>query len=174
MEAISSGVKLYQGDITKLKVDAIVNAANNRLIMGGGVAGAIKRSGGKVIEDEARRKGPISIGEAVATGAGALFCQYVIHAAVMGMDFATDERKICQATRSALKKALDLGIKSIAFPALGTGVGGFPLKRCAQLMLKEVWEHLKGPTSLKEVTFALYDHKAYKVFGEVLDKQSIK
>ena len=98
-------IKIMQGDITELKVDAIVNAANNKLVMGGGVAGAIKKKGGKAIEEEATKLGPIKIGESVATSAGSLPAKYVIHAATMGLDFKTDEIKIRASCASALKVA---------------------------------------------------------------------
>lgn len=161
-------IKLFQGDITGLKVDAIVNAANNRLWMGGGVAGAIKRKGGKVIEDEAVAKGPIPVGEAIVTTAGKLDAKYVIHAAGMGTDFRTDEGKIRDATRNSLLRAEEYRIKSIAFPAIGTGVGGFPLEKAAEVMVGVVKGHLEGKTCLEEVIFALYDEKAYRAFSKAL------
>lgn len=163
-------VEVYKGDITRLEVDAIVNAANNHLWMGGGVAGAIKRAGGKEIEDEAIKKGPIPIGEAVATGAGKLKAKYIIHAAVMGQDLETDAQKIKQATRNSLLRADEQGIKSIAFPALGTGVGGFPLEECARIMIGEVRRYQMGKTKLGKVILALYDEKAYQVFKQELEK----
>ena len=138
MKIKDTEIKVVQGDITELEVDAIVNAANNKLVMGGGVAAAIKKKGGKSIEEEAIKLGPIKIGEAIATSAGSLPSKYVIHAATMGMDFATDEIKIRNSCRSALAIAQDLKIKSIAFPALGCGVGGFPLLASAKVMAQEV------------------------------------
>jgi len=165
MKIKDTEIKIIQGDITALKVDAIVNAANNKLVMGGGVAGAIKRKGGAVIEDEALNNGPIKIGEAIATGAGSLAAKYVIHAATMGMDFATDEIKIRNSSKNALRLARDLKIKSIAFPALGCGTGGFPLLASAKVMAQEVFRHLKeDDTTLKEIIFCLYDNEAYEVF----------
>jgi O-acetyl-ADP-ribose deacetylase (regulator of RNase III) len=162
-------IEIRKGDITKLTVDAIVNAANNRMLMGGGVAGAIKRAGGKVIEDEAVKKGPIPIGEAIITKAGNLNAKYVIHAAVMGMDFQTDAEKITKSTRNSLLRANELGIKSIAFPALGTGVGGFPLDECARIMNEEVVYHGKTKTSLEQVVFILHDDSAYRIFKQELE-----
>ncbi len=147
-------VTVHLGDITKLEVDAIVNAANTRLVMGGGVAGAIKRAGGKEIEDEAIKQGPIKIGEAVATTAGKLRAKYVIHAPTMGMDFRTDAEKVRLAMRAALKKAEELGIESIAFPALGTGVGGFPKDEAAKIMVEELKAHIDGGSKLKRVILA--------------------
>ena len=131
-------VKIIHSDITEIAVDAIVNAANNKLLMGGGVAGDIKRKGGPQIETEAVEKGPIDIGGAVATSAGKLKARYVIHAATMGMDHKTDEIKVRNSCASALKVADELKISSIAFPALGCGVGGFPLKASAKIMAQEV------------------------------------
>ena len=131
-------IEAYHGDITHLELEALVNAANNRLWMGGGVAGALKRAGGKEIENEAVQKGPIPLGEAAVTGAGKLKARYVIHAAVMGRDLKTDAEKIRQATKNSLLRGDEIGIRSIAFPALGTGVGGFPLGDCARIMIGEV------------------------------------
>jgi O-acetyl-ADP-ribose deacetylase (regulator of RNase III) len=167
MEKNLSGlkIKLVQGDITDLEVDAIVNAANSHLWMGAGVAGAIKRKGGKEIEDEAMKKGPIPIGEAVVTSAGKLKAKYVIHAAVMGQDLVTNEEYIKNATLNSLKRAEKLKIKSIAFPAFGTGVGGFPLDRCAQIMLDQVKDFSKKTKYLKEVLFVLFDKKSYDIWS---------
>jgi len=165
MKIKDTEIKVVQGDITELKVDAIVNAANNKLIMGGGVAGAIKRKGGKEIEEEAVRKGPIKVGEAIYTSAGKLPCRYVIHAATMALDFKTDELKIRMATQSALGVAQKLKIESIAFPALGCGVGGFLYLASAKVMAQEVFRHLREDRSnLKEIIFCLYDKEAYEVF----------
>ena len=161
-------IEIVQGDITRLEFDALVNAANNHLWMGGGVAGALKRAGGKEIEDEALAMGPIPVGDAVATGPGALKARYVIHGAVMGQDLRTDADKIRQTTRSCLQKADELGIKSIAFPALGTGVGGFPLRECARIMFNEAHRFLAGKTSLELVTFVLYDDRSYRAFENEL------
>ena len=158
-------IKIVKGDITDLKVDAIVNAANNELLMGGGVAGAIKRKGGKSIEDEAVKKSPIAIGGAVATSAGKLKTRYIIHAATMGMDFTTDEMKVRSSSASALKVADALKIGSIAFPALGCGTGGFPLKASAKIMAQEVMKHLRESKSgLREIIFCLYEDRAYGIF----------
>jgi O-acetyl-ADP-ribose deacetylase (regulator of RNase III)/ADP-ribose pyrophosphatase YjhB (NUDIX family) len=162
-------IKIVQADITGLKADAIVNAANNRLVMGGGVAGAIKKKGGKAIEEEAVKKGPIKIGEAVFTAAGTLPAKYVIHAATMGMDFATDEVKIRDSCRSALRVADELKIKSIAFPALGCGVGGFALLAAAKIMSQEAFKHLReNKSGLKEIIFCLYDKEAYEIFNKTV------
>ena len=158
-------IRFVQGDIAQQEVDAVVNAANNQLWMGAGVAGAIKRAGGREIETEAVAKGPIPIGEAVATGAGRLKARYVIHTAVMGQDLRTDADKIRRSTQATLRRADELGLKSIAFPALGTGVGGFSLDECARVMLDAVEAHAAaGTTSLEQVIFVLYDTPAYQAF----------
>lgn len=169
MKIKDTEIKVIHEDITELKVDAIVNAANNKLVMGGGVAGAIRKKGGKVIEDEAVKLGPIKIGEAVVTGAGGLPCKFVIHAATMGMDFATDEVKIRDSARNALSCAEKLKINSVAFPALGCGVGGFAHLACAKIMAQEVFRHLReGKSCLKEIIICLYDKKALEIFDRGL------
>ena len=167
MKIKNTEIKIIKGDITQVEADAIVNAANNKLLMGGGVAGAIKRKGGQAIEDEAVKEGPIEIGEAVATKAGSLKAKYVIHAATMGMDFKTDEIKIRNSCRSSLKVAAELGVKSIVFPALGCGTGGFPLLASAKIMAQEVLKHLREEnTTLKEVIFCVYDEEALAIFNK--------
>src|SRR5436309_146901 len=128
-------LEVAEGDITALDVDAIANAANNHLWMGAGVAGAIKRAGGDVIEQEAVSKGPIEVGDAVATGAGRLRARHVIHGAVMGQDLRTDAGLIERTTRRCLEVADELGCESVALPAFGTGVGGFPVDECALVMV---------------------------------------
>jgi O-acetyl-ADP-ribose deacetylase (regulator of RNase III) len=161
-------IDIVQGDITKIECDALVNAANNHFWMGGGVAGALKRAGGPEIEAEAMKQGPAKVGEAVVSGAGKLKAKYVIHAAVMGQDLQTDAEKVRLATRNSLKRAGELGVKCIAFPALGTGVGGFPLDECARIMLDEV-RKLKN-SSLEKVMFVLYGEEAYRAFKQELER----
>ena len=124
-------LEVIEGDITALEVDAIANAANNHLWMGAGVAGAIKRAGGEEIEGEAVAKGPIEIGDAVATGAGRLSARWVVHGAVMGQDLRTNADLVRRTTESCLLVADELGAESLALPAFGTGVGGFALDECA-------------------------------------------
>ena len=165
-------IEVYQGDITRLELDALVNAANNHLWMGGGVAGALKRVGGREIEDEAMQKGPLPVGEAVVTTAGKLKARYVIHAAVMGQDLHTDAAKIRQATKNSLLRADELAIGSIAFPAFGTGVGGFPLGECARIMISEVRRYSAGQTRLERVVFVLYDEPACRIFQQELAGQT--
>jgi O-acetyl-ADP-ribose deacetylase (regulator of RNase III) len=158
-------IKIIQGDITEQEVDAIVNAANNHLWMGAGVAGAIKRKGGKEIEEEAMKKAPIPVGEAVVTGAGKLKAKYVIHASVMGQDLITDEEYIRNATINSLKTAEELKIESLAFPAFGTGVGGFPMDKCAEIMIGAVKEFSPKIEYLKEILFVLFDKKSYDIWS---------
>ena len=138
-----ASVVVERGDITDWEVDAIVNAANSALAMGAGVAGAIKRKGGVIIEEDAMRQGPIEVGEAVLTTAGNLPATHVIHAAALGPDLKADATKIGAATKSALQIAEKHRITSIAFPALGTGVGGFPPAKAAEAMVATVLDHLK-------------------------------
>ena len=164
-------IRCLEGDICDRDVDAIVNAANNQLWMGGGVAGAIKRRGGAQIEREAVAKGPIPVGESVVTGAGDLPARHVIHAAVMGQDLATNADHIRRATLSALARADELALSSIAFPALGTGVGGFPLDECAGLMLEAIAEHTRAGTTQKSIEFVLFNRPAYDVFCRVAGRQ---
>jgi O-acetyl-ADP-ribose deacetylase (regulator of RNase III) len=159
-------ISVVEGDITTLEVDAIGNAANDRLWMGAGVAGAIKRAGGEEIEREAVAKGPIEVGDAVATGAGGLAARWVIHGAVMGQDLHTDEEKIRQTTRRCLEVADDLGARSLALPAFGTGVGGFPLDECARLMVDVVTAY--EPASLEAVVFAVFGDAAREAFTRAL------
>lgn len=158
-----------QGDITDSMADAIVNAANNHLWMGSGVAGAIKRKGGIEIENEAMAKGPIPVGEAVATGAGKLSQKYVIHAAAMGQDLRASEQKIRDATHNALLRAQELGIKSIDFPALGTGVGGFAVSQAAKIMIQVAREFANSRT-LREIGFVLFDSESFQAFQHELGR----
>jgi O-acetyl-ADP-ribose deacetylase (regulator of RNase III) len=161
-------IRITRGDITESEADAIVNAANNHLWMGAGVAGAIKRKGGQEIENEAVSKGPIQVGEAVVTTAGSLGSKCVIHAAAMGQDLKTDENKIWMATYNSLLRAEELNLESIDLPALGTGVGGFPLERAAEIMIKAVKDYLKDSSSLKKVGFVLFDDAAFNAFKNTL------
>jgi len=152
------------GDISQ------ANVANNHLWMGAGVAGALKRAGGVEIEREAVAKGPVEIGEAVVTTGGSLQAQYVIHAAVMGQDLRTDQSKIARATRNALIRARDLGVSSIAFPALGTGVGGFPPELAAETMISECVSFISSESlpSLKKILFVLFSDDLLDAFEKRL------
>ena len=159
-------LSVVDGDITALEVDAIANAANNALWMGSGVAGAIKRAGGEEIEREAVAKGPIEVGEAVATGAGRLQAKWVIHGAVMGQDLQTDADLVRRTTESCLRVADQLGAESLGLPAFGTGVGGFPLDECAAIMVEAVRSY--EPRSLRRVVFAVFGEDAARAFREAL------
>ena len=162
-----SNIEIVQGDITQQDVDAIVNAANNHLWMGAGTAGAIVRAGGREIEDEAIRQGPIDVGEAVVTGSGDLNCKHVIHAAAMGQDLFTSADKIRASTDNALKRAEELRLASVAFPALGTGVGGFDYVNAAEIMLSVCYEHSGGTHSVRTIRFVLFDQRAFDAFRQV-------
>jgi len=167
----SASIAIERGDITDWEVDALVNAANSTLAMGTGVAGAIKRKGGVIIEEEAIRQGPVEVGEAVLTTGGNLPATHVIHAAVMGPDLKTDGEKIAATTRAVLALAAKHRITSLALPALGTGVGHVPAAVSASAMLNAVVAHLKGSqTGLKRVIFVLYQDDAYKAFTDTLKR----
>jgi O-acetyl-ADP-ribose deacetylase (regulator of RNase III) len=155
-------LEVVEGDITELDVDAVANAANNELWMGAGVAGAIKRAGGAEIEQEAVAQAPIAVGQAISTGAGNLRAKHVVHAAVMGQDLQTSAELISQATRRALEVADELGSHSLAMPAFGTGVGGFPIGQCAELMVTEA--RAFEPANLERVVFAVFGHDAEQAF----------
>jgi O-acetyl-ADP-ribose deacetylase (regulator of RNase III) len=159
-------LSVVDGDVTVLEVDAIANAANDALWMGAGVAGAIKRAGGEEIEREAVVKGPIEVGEAVATGAGRLPAKWVIHGAVMGLDLRTDANLVRRTTESCLRVADELGARSLALPAFGTGVGGFPLQECAEIMVSAA--RAFESTSLERVVFAVFGDDSARAFRAAL------
>jgi O-acetyl-ADP-ribose deacetylase (regulator of RNase III) len=159
-------LEVVEGNIAELDVDAIANAANNHLWMGAGVAGAIKRAGGEEIEQEAVAQGPIAVGDAVATGGGRLKARHVIHGAVMGQDLRTDADLVAQTTRRSLELADELGARSLALPAFGTGVGGFPLAECAEILVREV--RADEPASLERVVYAVYGDEAEAAFRRAL------
>lgn len=164
-------VAIERGDISLSDADAVVNAANTELAMGTGVAGALKKRGGVVIEEEAMRLGPVEVGEAVLTTAGNLSATHVIHAAVMGTDLKTDPATIGRTTQAVLALAVKHKLTSIAFPALGTGVGHVPPAQSADAMLDAVVAHLKaGGSTLKRVVFVLYQDDAYRAFVDTLKR----
>jgi O-acetyl-ADP-ribose deacetylase (regulator of RNase III) len=161
-------VTVAQGDITEFSGDAIVNAANNRLALGAGVAGAIARKGGPTIQQECREHGPIRVGEAAITGGGDLAARYVIHAAAMG-DEPASRRSIESATRHSLKLADDAGIKTIAFPILASGVAGFGLEDAARIMLIAIRQHVgEGATEIEEITLYGYSPADAELVQEVV------
>ena len=153
-------------DIAAVEADAIANAANDRLWMGAGVAGAIKRAGGEDIEREAIAQGPIELGTAVATTAGRLPARWVIHGAAMGQDLRTSAELVRRTTRSCLELADELGCGSLALPAFGTGVGGFPIGECARLMVGDTCGF--DARSLELVIFAVFGPVAYDAFSSEL------
>jgi O-acetyl-ADP-ribose deacetylase (regulator of RNase III) len=160
-------LEIADGDIAAEATDAVVNAANNRFWMGAGVAGALKARGGQQIEAEAMAQGPVEPGECVMTSAGRLPARVVIHAAVMGQDLRTSEALIELATRNALKLAEARQLTSIAFPAFGTGVGGFALDACARVMIDAIRAHAKAAVSVRLVRLVLFGLPAYHAFAEV-------
>jgi O-acetyl-ADP-ribose deacetylase (regulator of RNase III) len=162
-------INIKVGDIAQEDCDAVVNAANNHLWMGSGVAGALKKAGGEEIEREAIRRGPVKIGDAVVTGAGKLKARYVIHAVVMGQDLRTDAEKIRTATHNCLLRAMELKIESLVFPALGTGVGGFPMRECARLMLSEICSFISEKSALKYIVIVLPQPSFAEIFSRELD-----
>ncbi|HYA43376.1 MAG TPA: macro domain-containing protein [Syntrophobacteraceae bacterium] len=171
MERLIEGRKLtlVLGDLTELAVDAIVNAANSGLQLGGGVAGAIRTKGGPSIQEECNRIGPIRVGEAVLTGGGRLKASYVIHAVGPMYGEGNEDQKLADATLSSLERATEKGIKSIAFPAISTGIFGFPKDRCARIMLKTISEFLASrKTSLESVTVCLWSPDDLDLFEKIL------
>jgi O-acetyl-ADP-ribose deacetylase len=158
-------IEVIQADVTQLDVDAITNAANTRLLHGGGVAGAISRAGGPAIQEESNAKAPIGLGEAVETSAGQMPARWVIHAATMDMDLRTDAQIIEKATRSTLAKAEELGARSLALVAFGTGVGGFPLDEAARIMVGVARE---SEGAFDRIVFAVHGDAAERAFREAL------
>src|SRR3954469_15696048 len=161
-------VDVQEADITKLDVDAIANAANTDLRHGGGVAGAIVRAGGRVIQDESDRVAPIEIGEAVATGAGDLPARWVVHAATMQLGGPTSAEAIRSATASTLRVADEIGARSLGLVAFGTGVGGFSVGEAARIEVEEVRRHLDGGSGLERIVFCVFGDEARKAFEDAL------
>ncbi|HEX9095286.1 MAG TPA: macro domain-containing protein [Candidatus Dormibacteraeota bacterium] len=164
-------VEVLQGDLTEQDVDAIVNAANNDLILGGGVAGAIARRGGEAIQAECRAIGPIEVGGAAITTGGHLKARFVIHAASMRLGGRTSAESLRRSTRRSLELASERGLRSIAFPAVGTGIAHFPLDDCARIMLEEVVAHGTDAGSLTQVRFVLFGDEAAAAFGAEAQRQ---
>jgi O-acetyl-ADP-ribose deacetylase (regulator of RNase III) len=157
-------ILIEQGDLTEMRTDAIVNAANNDLLLGGGVAGAIRRKGGDEIQRECDAIGSIPIGYAAITTGGKLAAKYVIHAASMELGGRTTAEALRKSTAHALRIAAEQGLKSVAFPAVGTGIAGFPMKECAEIMLQEAMQHLKNGTPLEKIYFVLFDLESCETF----------
>jgi len=164
-------IELLDGDITEMETDAIVNAANARLVLGGGVAGAIRRKGGPRIQAECNEIGGTFVGGAVITTGGNLKAKHVIHAVGPRMGEGNEDEKLKNATLNSLKVAEENNLKSISFPAISTGIFGFPIKRCARIMLETTIRYLKGPTSLEKVVFCLFGRDSYDVFARRLEQE---
>jgi O-acetyl-ADP-ribose deacetylase (regulator of RNase III) len=165
VKEIASRVVIQQGDLTEMDTDAIVNAANNDLVLGAGVARAIRRKGGDAIQRECDAIGSIPLGfAAITSGGGKLAAKYVIHAASMGLGSLTTAETLRSSTAHALRLAAERGLKTIAFPAVGTGIAGFPMKECAEIMLQEAAEHLRNGSSLETIYFVLFDEQATRIF----------
>ena len=160
-------LSMVRSDITTVDADAIVNSANNDLVLGGGVSGAIRRVAGPDVQDECFKIGTVPLGTAVVTSAGLLKAQYIIHAAVNPLGLWADAKSVRSATREALKRAEEKQVKRLAFPAIGTGTGALPVERCADILIDEVMKHCgDDKTSLEEVMFVLYDEKPFALFEE--------
>jgi O-acetyl-ADP-ribose deacetylase (regulator of RNase III) len=169
-------IVLKEGDITEESVDAIVNAANSSLILGSGVAGAIREKGGPTIQAECEAHGPVEVGGAALTGAGSLEARWVIHAAGMRIGGQVSEESLQSTLRATLTLAEDQGCRSLALPAIGAGVGGLSLQTCAEISLAEVRAHIEAradASSLEEVRFVLLGEPAYRVFEMVNDAAKV-
>ncbi len=161
-------LELLEGDITELEIDAVVNAANEQLKLGSGVAGAIRRKGGPTIQQECDRIGGTAVGSAVLTAAGSLKARHVIHAVGPRWGEGDEDRKRASAVRASLALADRHGLRSIALPAISTGTFGFPVDRCARLTLTEIHRYLQGGTKLERVVVCLYGQEAFGVFRREL------
>jgi len=161
-------IELMKGDLTEMDTDAIVNAANNDLQLGGGVAGAIRRKGGDAIQQECNDIGSIPVGGAAITSGGTLKARFVIHAASMQLGGQTTAHALRASTAHSLRIAAQKALKTIAFPAIGTGIAGFPMDECAEIMLNEAMDHLERGTSLEKIYFVLIDDAAFKSFQGAL------
>jgi O-acetyl-ADP-ribose deacetylase len=162
-------IEALDADITALEVDAIANAANTELRHGGGVAAAIARAGGPALDEESREAAPIGLGEAVATSGGEMPCRWVIHAATMELGGPTSADIIRRSTASTLRRADELGARSLALVAFGTGVGGFPVDEAARIEVEEVRRHLAGGSQLERIVFAVHGERARAAFQAAID-----
>ena len=161
-------LELVEGDITEMQTDAIVNAANAQLILGGGVAGAIARKGGPSIQQQCDKIGGTFVGGAAITNGGNLKAKYVIHAVGPRLGEGNEDEKLKNATLNSLKLADENNLKSISFPAISAGIFGYPIQRCAEIMLSTTIDYLKGQTGLERVVFCLYGKDSYQVFENQL------
>lgn len=171
LQVNNSEIELIQGDITESDTDAIVNAANEQLVLGAGVAGAIRLKGGASIQEECSVIGHCPVGGAVITGAGNLKVRHVIHAVGPRQGEGDEESKLKNATLNSLKVADENKLKSITFPAISTGVYGFPLDACARIMLTTVKDYLAYTTNIERVVFALFDGESLQAFEDQLKKK---
>ncbi len=171
---LAERIEIQQGDLTEMDTDAIVNAANNDLQLGGGVAGAIRRKGGPKIQAECNEIGTIPVGGAAITSGGDLKARHVIHAASMELGGRTSAHALRSSTAHSLRIAAQNGLKTIAFPAVGTGIAGFPLRECAEIMLREAAKHLEGRTSLEKIHIVLFDQDALTIFEETFRELQAK
>ena len=162
-------IRLIEGNIALVEADAVVNAANKSLILGGGVAGAIRRFGGPSIQEECSRIGPIEVGGAVMTGAGDLKARHVIHAAGPVYGEGDEDSKLERATLGSLRLAGNHKLKTIAFPAISSGIFGFPIRRCSEVMLRTTLMFMESSALPAEVIFCLYGDEAYQVFANTLE-----
>jgi O-acetyl-ADP-ribose deacetylase (regulator of RNase III) len=174
LKQLEQKIVIRQGDLTEMETDAIVNAANNDLILGAGVAGAIRRKGGDEIQRECAAIGSIPVGYAAITTGGKLAAKYVIHAASMQLGGATTAEALRRSTAHALRIAAEHALKTIAFPAVGTGIAGFSMKDCAEIMLHEALLHLENGTSLETIYFVLFDEGACEVFKKALKRRRLE
>jgi len=169
-----SVLELLEGDITEMQTEAIVNAANARLILGGGVAGAIRKKGGPKIQEQCSKIGGTFVGGAVKTTGGNLKAKFVFHAVGPQMGEGDEDEKLKNATVNSLKLADENNIKSISFPAISTGIFDFPIERCAKIMLGTTINYLKGQTGLKKIIFCLFGRDSYEVFEKQLKQEISK
>ena len=165
----NSLIKIVRADITDLETDVIVNAANAHLILGGGVAGAIRRKGGSTIQEECNKIGGTFVGGAVITTGGNLKAKHVIHAVGPRMGEGDEDSKLTSAVLNSLKLMEEHELKTIAFPAISTGIFGYPIDRCAKIMICSVKKYLTGKTQIREVVFCLYSNSDYEVFNRELN-----
>jgi O-acetyl-ADP-ribose deacetylase (regulator of RNase III) len=170
----NDNIKIMLGDLTEMDTDAIVNAANNDLKLGGGLAGAIRRKGGPQIQAECDEIGTIPLGGAAITSGGKLKARHVIHAASMELGGRTSALTLRSSTAHSLRIAAQNGLKTIAFPAVGTGIAEFPVRECAEIMLRETIRHLNGDTTIEKLYFVLYDEEALATFQEVFAEMKAK
>jgi len=168
IEVRNSKIRLVQGDITEMETDAIVNAANSQLILGGGVAGAIRKKGGPIIQEECNKIGGTFVGGAVITTGGNLKAKHVIHAVGPRMGEENEDDKLKSATLNSLRLMDDNKLKTIAFPAISTGIFGFPIDKCSKIMIATAKEYLSGSTQINEVILCLYTTSDFEVFEKEL------